>query len=209
MSLSFDSSASHSLMPAFVDDFNRPDGPLGDNWIVNSANAPPTIAGNQVVGGGAVFVRWVTPSDTVNQFAQATYRGGDFNGVGVCMAAFDSGIGNLSTPTMYTFRRTGTRVALGQKDAGVGSTTTLENTLFTVAVGDVFRLEWNGTTLTGIINGVSILTHNPLTPITGQNHVGFLHNSGKETGIPIWDDWSGGDIEIAPTEIGAYWGVMI
>lgn len=184
---------------AYADDFNRPDGALGANWAqTGPAASAPVIVGQQVVGGTAgAAERWINPTNTDNQFVQATYSGsGSFVSVALAMPAFAAGTGLAAAGTWYVYRQSaaGTgNIGTFQKDLGATTFTGLTNTpSVTLVAGDVIRLEYVNGTLNGFVNGVLHGFFTPTTPITGQRYVGFEHSS-NQSGTPLIDNWSAGD----------------
>lgn len=194
--------------PFLADNFNRPDEALGiatGNWQVSTtiANCGQIVSG-QVVGGTVGFAaRYKTPTISNKVFSQLTWIGGSFVGPSVAMDAFNtSGLANAAP--YYTFRPTATAYQLVLKDAGAGTYTVLAPLVRTPVSGDVLRLEYDGTTLTCYINGSSVLTHNPTSPISiaAQPYVGLSHASSAQTGTVLLDDWTGGDPTTAPALTG-------
>lgn len=176
------------------DNFNR--ASLGSNWITTAT--PVTLDGAQVLGSTAQNgERW---SQSVSQslgavFAQATFKGGTLIGPAVAMPGFADASTFSSTGSWYTLRVTGTGLALVQKDNLAGSYTALTTTSMTINSGDVIRLEYDGTTLNGYVNGALQITATPGSPlsIASQPYVGFGHGASGQTGTALMDDWSGGD----------------
>lgn len=183
------------------DDFNRADGAIGANWFKAGSNAGPTIVSNQLVAQGTTQgVRYVTPSDSDDQFSQATHltTGSPQVGVAVAMPALAQGDSPSALPGWYVFHQNtaggGSRISV--KDPFASGFTVLASGGANFASGDVIRLEYVNHVLTAYINGTAVLTYTPPvgTAITGQRYQGFVNNSSGNTGIAILDNWTGGDV---------------
>jgi hypothetical protein len=156
-----------------------------------------TIGNNALVGGPSNnAARWVTDTSTTNQFVQATYLGGIQVGVALAMPALTSSPTVTAAGTWYALRQStaGGGVRLVQKDTGLGTTTNLQTVSATDLVpGQILRLEYRSGVLYSYIDGVQQTTFTPGTPITGQVGVGHQDANAANSGLPILDDWSGGD----------------
>jgi hypothetical protein len=182
------------VIPALnaTDNFNR--GTLGPNW--NTTATPVTLDGAQVIASTAQNAqRWSTPVTTGIIAAQSKFKGGTLSGPAVAMPGFVDGSTFASTGSWYALRNSGTGVALVQKDNLAGTYTQLDAATLTLAVDDLLRLEYNGTTLNGYVNGVFKVTATPASPlsISAQPYVGFGHGAGGQSGTALLDDWAGGD----------------
>ncbi len=187
-----------ALQP-YSDDFNRADGGLGTNWVSLSGANAPQIVSQQIVGGtnAVTGIRYVTPTNTDDQYAQVTYRGGVLDGPAVAMPAFLTSDTAAATGTWYAFRQAsggGATTAIVQKDVGAGTFTVLASAAGSMTSGDVMRLQYVGGVLTAYVNGVQRITYTPVSPISDQRFVGFINNAIANSGVAILDDWWGGDV---------------
>lgn len=193
-------------MVDYLDDLNRPNGPLGPNWHA-TGTSPFSIVNNQIVGGTACAARWRRRTSGA-QYSQITFRGGTLVGPSVAMPRFAGStfIGGAATltaaGTWYTFRSQGATagVAIVQKDAGATTNTVLLSLARNLVAGDVLRLEYDGAVLTAKINGTTVLTHTPTSPISiaNQPYVGVSHGSSSQSGTVLFDDWVGGGAYSGP-----------
>lgn len=177
------------------DNFNR--ATLGTNWITTAT--PVTLDGAQVLGASAQNAeRWAaaTNQSLGAVFAQVTFKGGTLIGPSVAMPNFANAAAFSTTGSWYTMRVTSTGTALVQKDSGAGTYTQLDTSPDNAVAGDILRLEYDGVTLNGYLNGVRRLTATPASPlsIATQPYVGFNHGASGQTGTALMDDWSGGDV---------------
>lgn len=186
-------------MATFTDDFNRANSGantgLGANWQTYAEGTESTtgfeVLSNRchiVAGFTTRTARYIGGTLTANQFCQAALAapsvdGGEF----VCVRKPDGnnyyGFGRLNDSTIRLIKMV----------AGVQST--LDTQTVTVATNDVLRLEANGTSLTGKINGVTVIG-----PITD----GDLTTAGvglRSSNTSDWDDWSGGDLGSSTTTV--------
>ncbi len=187
--------ARERALSTFSDSFNRPDGPVGGNWAT-AGTGPMTIGANQIVGGSSTSaLRWTQAPGAGTQYSQATYVGsGVFIGVAVAIPGYANGTALASVEPFYVFRQLGSTggIMLGQKDAGAATFTTLAaDTTRNLAAGEIIRVEFDGTTLRGFINGAQVLSAAPTTPLTGRG-VGVAHGSSTQAGVALLDDWTGG-----------------
>lgn len=187
------------------DNFNRANEALSAGpWAV-IGSGPPSIVGNEVVGGSAITlgVRHTTATNTDNQFSEAVYRGGTLTGVAVALDGFASGSGGAAAGAWYVFRQQalGGPSAILAKNAGAATMTSLVSGGPTLVSGDVMRLEYSAGVLTAYVNGAQVLTVTPGSPITGQRYVGFHNGSTANNGVAILDSWVGGDIGATPPPV--------
>ncbi|MEO6572091.1 MAG: hypothetical protein ABIO83_11160 [Ilumatobacteraceae bacterium] len=193
-------------MATFSDDFNRADGALGSNWAQAAAQE---IISNEVGRATAAnsAARWVTDANTDAEFSQVTYTAtaagvSVFVGPAIRMATFVSGSPSAQGEwfVLFVSGTTMNTVSIRRKDNLVGTSTTLATATFTVALGDVLRLEVDGADLVGKINGTERIRHASYTPLTnGGRGTGF--HFGSSNIAPRFDNWSGGDTA-APTVPG-------
>lgn len=201
---------------AYADDFAREGTALGPNW---DSVGPPvmTHSAGVVIGGSASSAsRWTTDAPASGTlWAQVTWEGGRYSGPSVAMPTFTDG-GTLSAAgTWYDLQPTfaGSNVIeIVQKDLGASSHTVIGTVSATpIFPGDVLRLEYDGTTLTGYINGVVVVTGTPATPITGQRGVGMHLGATTQNGLALMTDWSGGAMPVTTvtSSAGTTWGVSV
>lgn len=188
----------------FTDDFNRANGDLGTNWLQATPVANEMqIASNQVVGGSGATVaaHWVNPTDTDDQFSESPILTvtGSASGPGVAMPGFADNTLPGSTP--FTFYRaainSATQILLQQKNVAQTSFTTLASwSGLTINVGDILRVEYVNHILTAYLAGTLLGTYTPPpgAAITGQRYVGLSLNSSSQSGVPLFDNWRGGDL---------------
>jgi hypothetical protein len=187
---------------AFSDNFNRADATgLGASWQQGSSpvfNINTNQAQHAAAFGG--FARWGFDCDTLVQFSEFTYAATAsgtslFVGPSIMMAPHNSGGGTVAQGEWFTFFVSGTSMnalTIRRKENLSTTVTTLASATFTVVVGDVMRLESDGTDLIGYINGVERIRHAGFTALSnGGMGVGFQSGTAN-TAIRI-DDWSGGD----------------
>lgn len=195
-------------MVAVSDDFNRPNGPIGSNWVMAASN-PSQIVNNALAGSSStqLGIRHVTPVATDDMFVQAKWLAGANTGVALAQPAFTTGA-TVTSGQYYAFRQNVSqgRPAIVHKAAGASSLTVLANSPSSVTMvsGDTMRLEYVGGVLIGYVNGVEVVRHTPATPITGQRHVGLVVSTTSSNGVQVLDDFSAGDIgaPVVPPSVG-------
>ena len=170
------------------DNATRANGAIGSNWTISQNNfnvASNAIQGNNSAANNTAFWNANTFA-TGGQFSQVTIASlngtTDFPGVAV-------NVSGTSTSTQgYDCVEDTTGIFL-QKIAGSGSNTTLTNTTVTGSVGDVLRLENDGSGhLTCYQNAVSKLTATDTSFTGGQP--GLLQSGNVAT----MANWSGGNL---------------
>jgi hypothetical protein len=194
-----DAAPATDIPAAFADDFNRADGVIGASWQT-TANSM-TIVSNQVTGvSTSSLARWAVDTYTENLYSQGTYLGGANCGVGVAMSPMPTGPSVTAADSFYIFRQLGAGAGIAISSKVANSTTygNLATSATNLVAGDVIRLEYLAGVLTAYINGVSVLTFTPASPITGQRGVGFASNA--QAGVAFLDNWSGGDLATAPAQ---------
>lgn len=148
---------------AFTDDFNRANGGLetSTDWteVIAGAGSADIVA-NALEIGGAGFGEYLTLCEQAlanDQYAQiqvAALPTGGYNETAIGARLTDNGNGSWDG---YVFRLRSTGlVDLVRIDAG--AKTDLPATTLTVNDGDVLRLECQGTTLRGLVNGIEQAT---------------------------------------------------
>lgn len=180
------------------DDFNRGDSTLtgtGTWFRAGSGTAPTIVSGQVVPQGTSQGVRFGTPSDSDDQVSEADHVTLDRPqvGVAVAMPGFANGDAPGTLPPWYVFHQNtaggGSRISV--KDSGVS---VLVSGGPNFAAGDRIRLEYVNHILVAYVNGTQVLTFTPLDPVLGQRYQGFFNNSSGNNGIPILDNWVGGDL---------------
>ena len=176
------------------DDFNRANGALGSNWTtwnLNFGAHQPFISSNKVFGyadapdNGGYWNANAAPAD---QFSQAVVAGAisinTWLGVVVRSDATGANLYNM----IYFNNGGGYELRLYRKSGGstytqIGSTFSLPGAL---TAGDVIRIEVQGTTVTGLVNGVSKLSTTDSNISSGQPGIAFF------AGSDALDNWQGG-----------------
>lgn len=157
------------------DAFNRPDGPIGGNWIVPQGFAVPLIVSNQIVGNamGAIYNAPVWAPD---QFSAIRRVSGS---VAVRVRFIDF----LHYYEIYV-NAAGTLFFQKRTEAGY---TTFATVPGAVSPGDVIRLEAEADTLRAKVNGAVVAS----IIDTGYRTGGVGFGTGSDSGS-VCDDWSGG-----------------
>jgi hypothetical protein len=168
---------------SIVDDFNRADGSPGANWVQVSGTW--TIVSNQLSSGsagGIVILRAATAMATNDHYAQITIA---------ATAAVSHGVwcrGNSNITSGYLWRNDGTSWNLfsvvGGSFVSIGS--------FTAAAvaGDVAKVQAQGSTIKGFVNGVQRVSVTDTAVATGTS-VGLRAES---TNALRFDDFTGADV---------------
>jgi len=192
-------------MANFTDDFNRANGALGSNWESNNTapGATNTIASNKVgtqTGSARAFSQvkssiLAAASDQYSQISVATYDSGDQFGVSV------RGSAPSSAENCYFFWNDGGGNWLLRKVVA-GSISLLATQAQTggAAVPSppfTMRLEVSGTTLTGKINGTTVITAAAGSDFSG-GRPGFVTYYTNTTTL---DNFDGGDLSTPVTAI--------
>jgi hypothetical protein len=184
------------------DDFNRADS--SDNHF-GSANWSSTgsfnVSTNQAlqstgVDAGCDYIGITWPAD---QWCQATWArlttetgSGDGNGLEVRSAPPGGGPGGTWYAVVVD---TTNDTEIGKRVSGTYTTLSTINTS-SWAVNDVIYLEVQGNTITVKKNGITIMTVTD-SAITAAGSPGFNFSSGGGATGAIFDDWSGGDFNVA------------
>lgn len=144
-----------------TDDFNRADGALGSNWATPTNFNAPTIISNVVRSStGISAAYWSANTFTDDQYAKVTL-GTTISGYHGCTVRM-SGDGDgyalipISTTNMRIYRL----------DDGVR--TSIASATITTPVGLDIELRVSGTTLTGYIEGVQVITVTDATYTSGS-----------------------------------------
>lgn len=171
-------------MAIFTDDFNRANSSdLGAGWVEVSGDW--AIASNRLspgAAGGTIIARVATAMDTSNNYAQMTVAaaGAVSHGV-VCR-------GNANFSNGYLWRNDGTSWDLFSIVGG--SFTNLGTFAGASAPGDVARVSADGTTISGLVNGVVRVSVTNSHVATGTA-VGVRSES---SALVAFDDFTGSDV---------------
>lgn len=178
-------------MPLFTDDFNRADTffDLGANWT-------PCVGTGLGINSNAAYSSEATVShgNFVTAVAQANnqYAQGIISGVGSgqYFTFLLRGSGSGATRNCYQFSVGGTdELYIARITAG--SNVSQEAGNFTLANGDLIRVEANGSALRLLVNGVQKLTKTDSTHTSGLTGIEIYTGSGSANGI---DNFEAGDL---------------
>lgn len=161
---------------------------LGPKWDV--AGDPLTINGGRVVPSdtGTTLARWYIPYTGDNAWAQvtvATVPPSDGE-VGPLIRSVASGSDATTGYYVFRYRASSGRLQLLRKDAGVASPATLGSSYnYTLQNNDVLRIEVNGTTVRGLLNGTAVITATDTTLPVGSayRYGGFRVKDSVDTRI--------------------------
>lgn len=156
------------------DDFARADGPLGSNWVQQTAVALQIAFGEVESSSGSpdyACAGWNPATDTfsANQSTQVTLATAASDSVGEPTVR-TSGRFDLGTYAGYTLSARGTFAGSTELTVTLANASTSLGTFpaVTWANGDTAKLAISGTTLTAYKNGVSFATVVDGTVATGQ-----------------------------------------
>lgn len=138
--------------PTFQDDFNRPDGPLGQRWIIPQGSA--SIQGNECRPGGNTTLLVASGISGSDQRVAATFkREGGYPTFGLLLRY--QGPGNANYYSVY---RDSTSVRVGRYAGGFSVLGVWQTSI--AAIGQPFTLEAEmiGNTITVKLNGAPVLT---------------------------------------------------
>ncbi len=149
-------------MTSFSDDFNRPDGSVGANWV--QVSGAWVIISQQLspgTTGSTVVLRAATAMATSDNYSQVTIAATTSASQGVWCR------GDSTLTSGYAVRNNGTNWALFSV---VGGTFTSIGTFAAAAVaGDVVKIQAVGSTITAYINGISRISVTNTAVTTGTN----------------------------------------
>jgi len=133
-------------MASYSDNFDRPDSTNIGNWTEHADNW--SIISNQLAPGLAAtsFVTYNSPLDTSNHYAEIAIPVASATSMGV-LARSDVGGNNF-----YLWRSDGSNWDLFYNVGG--SFTSIASYAAPLVNGDVARIECNGSTIKGYVNGV-------------------------------------------------------
>jgi hypothetical protein len=173
---------------SFSDDFNRPDGSVGANWV--QVSGAWVIVSNRLspgTTGSTVVLRAATAMATSDNYSQVTIAATTSASQGVWCR------GDSTLTSGYAVRNNGTNWALFSV---VGGTFTSIGTYAAAAVaGDVVKIQAVGSTITAYINGVSRISVTNTAVTTGTN-VGI--RSDVNSGLS-YDNYAAGDVVTGAT----------
>ena len=157
-------------------------------WVENvgsfAINTNAVYSDNTATG----LARW-NETFADDQFSQATHaaEGGGTGRIGVATRIATDG----ASTAYFAFGRQGTSTdkVLGKRVTGTN--TTLASSATDVIVGDIIRLESEGSTQRFLLNGSEILSATDTAIASGQ--AGLFSDNNSSTGKRL-DDWSSGDI---------------
>lgn len=186
-------------MTSFSDDFNRADSSnLGANWVEVSGDW--SIVSNQLSpgsAGGTILLRAATAMATNNNYAQATIAATTAASHGVWCR------GNSNLTSGYLWRNDGTSWDLFSVVGG--SFTNIGTFAGAAAPGDVAKVQADGSTIKGFVNGVERVSVTDANVTTGTS-VGIRSES---SGSIRFDDFTGADVAqtVTGTASGAFGGL--
>jgi len=186
-------------MATYTDNFNRADSTnLGSNWTELTDDW--SIKSNQLAPGisSTGVVLYNQPLDTSDNYGQIVITNGTAGSMGV-FARSDVGGNNF-----YLWRSDGTQWNLFYNVGG--AFTSIGSYVAPLVNGDVARIECNGSTIKGFVNGVERVSVTDTQITTGQ-YTG-LRCSASSTAL--FDDFQASDVggAPAPTDTGAFFSFL-
>ena len=177
-----------------TDDFNRANGSLGTNWVDSTTLTGLTIVSNQANSAGATWkaAYWNPATNTFanDQHSQITLVG-DFAGA---IVRHQSG----SSSGYLAFANIGTgQILLYRLDSGTFNLLTTSASGLGFGPGDTITADIVGTTLRGLLNGVSQVSTVEATYSSGQPGIAANNTS--------LDNFAGGPTSGTTTLMGAMW----
>lgn len=175
------------------DNFNRANsGSLGANWTTGTALSAPGILSNAFATQGAsdhgAFYNAITwPNNQYSQVA-AVVNATSFNTDGAPLARMASGAWTAylwdisNVPQGKLFKVVATAFT------GISTATNL-----TCNAGDTVRLETQGTTIRGLVNGSVISGQSQTDSAISSGSAGVFFSSATATTTAWWDNFEGGD----------------
>lgn len=171
-------------MTSFSDDFNRADSSnLGANWVEVSGDW--SIVSNQLspgAAGGTIVLRAATVMAGNNNYAEVTIA---------ATAAVSHGVwcrGNSDITSGYLWRNDGTSWDLFSVVGG--SFANIGTFAGAASPGDIAKVEADGSTIKGYVNGVERVSVTDTNVATGTS-VGIRSES---SGSVLFDDFTGADV---------------
>ncbi len=168
---------------SFSDNFDRANGAPGSNWTI--ATSTWAVSSNQLVfTGNSTLGLIVTSGEAPSADMYAQVRVTNPLGTFSVIARGDSA-GNF-----LAFRRaSSTTMQIGTVQ-GNGAIAGLITVNYTLATNDVMRIECQGTTVRGLVNGTVIVTATNVTAFTGDpgsRHSGFRTHSAATQNLALDD----------------------
>lgn len=185
--------ASSADATTLSDNFNRADGAIGssaEGWAWNALGGTYVIVSNAAAktGAGTAFDLCRAESNlaSADHYAQITVTdtGADTAQAPICRF-------NASAATGYVFYNYSGTATLAKVVAG--SPTAIDTASHTKASGEVYRVEANGSTIRGLIDGVEFCSVTD-TDITGNLRCGIMQYGTSGTGTI--DDFEAGDLAV-------------
>lgn len=181
-------------MASFNDNFNRADGALGSNWAIPSGMSGLQIISNAVNGAGAPSVRCshvATSAATFTADQEATITisaRGNSDLIGPAVRVDNAGA------TGYAIRSDGQNLNSNRVISFSGTTQTVlanSTTNIQFAANDTVTLRAVGTTITVLVNGVTVQSFTDSTLSSGQPGIFYRRDN---TGATRGDDFTATDI---------------
>lgn len=187
-----------------TDDFNRANsGGLGANWTIRPTAADNgwDIASNQAKvlsgSGGALGwysgAGWTGGNDQYSEFSiQSLQSGKDFGPAcrisGASVATGQAYLYDINDNDAAVSLGSSISTALYKQTTGLTFTQLGASTNITISASDIIRVECNGTTIRGLVNGVSKISQTDNGIVSGNP--GLYTGSGTTSTL---DDWAAGD----------------
>lgn len=173
------------VVRAASDDFNRAnEAPIGAPWSnMSFGDQDIALSGNRMVAGastGEDMVYYTDATTSADQYSQAVMSVVGYSGPSARMN--DPG----ATLDMYFHRMNDTDAGL--KKYVNGTITDIDVHGIFGNAGDLIRIECEGSTIRGFVEGVEEATVTDTSITTEGNGVGMFIATGE------WDDWEGGDL---------------
>lgn len=171
-----------------TDDFER--SALGDDWLVQGGS-PGIIGGSDlgVVAGGIARLAWTGSVFEADQFCEAVVASG-FNGTNSVQLTVRMTVG-VNGGYSLRYAQGGGGLQL-RRDAGAGVELGSVGGV-NLVTGDTIRIEVEGSTIRGIVNGVVRITASDAMLTGGTVGMTFAPAAGT-TPAAYFESWSGGSL---------------
>jgi hypothetical protein len=180
-------------LPA-LDDFNRADGGLGSNWATQTGENAPSISSNKcrttLLESAA---RWTADVFDSDHYAQAAIATGSAGWAMGPSTRCQSGAQSFYTAQTSDDNGNGSGDSINLYRCVAGSFTLLQGITDAHVIGDVIRLETQGTTLRVYKTGVQVGTNTTDSSLSG----GAAGLRIYINGTAYLDDWEGGNLGAA------------
>lgn len=183
------------------DDFERPDGAPGANWAWQLT--APTIRRGSLgsTNPGLVIAWWAADTFAPDQFSEAVVSPGfnpaDTYALQVFVRRQPQAHGS-GAPWRYAFHyQPSTGNYTLKYDGGSPGIVLAEIRGTQFVPGDIVRIEVQGSTIRGLLNGVVLLTSTH-TALTG-GQTGLVINPIYAVSLEAWDLWRGGELADNPS----------